>query len=304
MRPTARRGHSRAVSTRTPARPLTVPIPGAGYSLRVLGYRPTPLRDLYHLLLTARWPYTFGLIALGYLAANAIFATLYLAVGGVAHARPGSFLDAFYFSVQTMGTIGYGTMYPESHAANALVVLESIVSLSVTALAAGLVFAKFSRPSARIVFSDSVTIAPEDGVDTLTVRIGNERGNAIVDAVFRVVLVRTEKSSEGKVFYRSRDLVLRRERALSLSRSWNVMHAIDERSPLFGATAESLAASEAELHVLVVGLDDITMQTVHAIHHYHAQKILLGRRHADVLSEDEDGNVTLDLGKFHETEPV
>lgn len=114
------------MSTRTPAAPADRPHPRG----RLLPSRPrvppTPLRDLYHLLLTARWPYTFGLIALGYLAANAIFATLYLAVGGVAHARPGSFVDAFYFSVQTMGTIGYGTMYPESHAANALVVLSSL----------------------------------------------------------------------------------------------------------------------------------------------------------------------------------
>lgn len=175
-----------------------------------------------------------------------------------------------------------------------------------TALAAGLVFAKFSRPTARIVVSsDSATIAPEDGVDTLAIRIGNERGNAIVDAVFRVALVRTEKSSEGKVFYRSRDssscaasapcrcrargtsCIPSTRRAPSSARR---PVCSPRRSP--SCTCSSSASTTSPCRPST----PFTTTT--------RRSILLGRRHADVLSEDEDGNVTLDLGKFHETEPA
>src|SRR4029077_8819838 len=133
-----------------------------------------------------------GVIALGYLVANALYAVAYELVGGIENAKVGSFGDAFFFSVQTMGTIGYGAMYPKTLAANMLVVSESLVSLILTALATGLVFAKFSRPNARIVFSDYAVICPFNGVPTLMFRIGNERGNAIVDAQIRAIATRTE----------------------------------------------------------------------------------------------------------------
>lgn len=285
------------------SRQQNVPAGGPTYTIKVVGHRPTPLRDLYHALLLAPWSVAFGVIALGYLAVNALFACAYLALGGVANARPGSCVDAFYFSVQTMGTIGYGSMYPASHAANVVVGGESIAGLLITSLAAGLVFAKFSRPTARVVFSRRATISRMDGEPTLQFRVSNQRGNQTVDALFRVVLVRTEQTLEGTTLFRSRDLVLRRERALSLSRSWSSSHVIDASSPLFGETPESLVARDAELQVLVVGLDDTTMQTVHALHRYDATDLLFGHRHVDVLSEDGEGNVLLDLRKFHDTTP-
>ena len=176
------------------SRQQNVPAGGPTYTIKVVGHRPTPLRDLYHALLLAPWSVAFGVIALGYLAVNALFTCAYLALGGVANARPGSFVDAFYFSVQTMGTIGYGSMYPASHAANVVVVGESIAGLLITSLAAGLVFAKFSRPTARVVFSRRATISRMDGEPTLQFRVSNQRGNQTVDALFRVVLVRTEQT--------------------------------------------------------------------------------------------------------------
>src|SRR6185295_6238468 len=129
------------------------------YSVRIVGAPRTPLRDLYHALLRLSWFSTIALVTGGYVGVNALFALLYLCVGGVAHARAGSFLDAFYFSVETMGTIGYGAMYAESHAANLVMVLESTASLVLTALATGLVFAKFSRPTASLIFPRPATIA-------------------------------------------------------------------------------------------------------------------------------------------------
>jgi inward rectifier potassium channel len=185
-----------------------------------------------------------------------------------------------------------------------VVVAESITSLTLTALATGLVFAKFSRSTARLVFSREVVISPVDGVPTLMFRLSNQRGNRIVDAQIRAGLVRKEVRSEGTTFYRMIDLRLSRERALSLSRSWSVMHPIDAASPLYGATPESIAADETELSVMVIGLDDTTMQPVHASQQYFARQILWGARHVDILSEADNGDLVLDLDKFDDTEPT
>jgi len=278
--------------------------PGADYTIIVVGDQRSILRDFYHSLLRRPWPVMIATISGVFLAANLIFAAAFLVTGGIAPAAHHSFMDAFFFSVQTMGTIGYGAMYPESPAANTLVVVESTVSLLLTALSTGLVFAKFSRSTAAIAFSQNAVIAPMNGVPALTFRIGNLRGNQIVDAQISAVLIRTETTAEGSSFYRTLDLALVRGRALSLSRSWTVMHELTEASPLRGQTPESLAAGGVELQIMVIGMDDITMQPVHASHRYLASQILWGARYVDVLSETPEGDLLLDLTKFHATEPA
>jgi inward rectifier potassium channel len=285
-------------------KPIRLKPAGANYEVRVHGARKTPLRDFYYATLGQPWSVTLLMIASAFLAVNALFALGYWVAGGIANANPHSFADAFFFSVQTMGTIGYGAMYPASRAANWLVVAESIVGLTLTALATGLIFAKFSRPTARIVFSREAAISPMNGIPTLMFRIGNERRNPIVDAKIRVSLVRTELTHEGKTFYRMQDLKLTRDRALSLSRSWSVIHAIDETSPLRDATPDSLVRDEAELQVLVVGLDDTSMQPVHARHQYSVDCIRWGARLVDILSEADDGALVLNLRLFHDVEPT
>src|SRR6185436_6248344 len=167
------------------ARPTRVTAPGADYQIRVVGVRATPLRDFYHALLRLPWSVTIAVIAVSFLAWNALFAAGFLLTGGIANARPGSFADAFFFSAQTMGTIGYGAMYPQSMAANMLVVAEAIAGLTLTALATGLVFSKFSRSTARVAFTRQAVISPVDGVPTVMFRMSNERGNQIVDAQVR-----------------------------------------------------------------------------------------------------------------------
>ncbi|HEX2659182.1 MAG TPA: ion channel, partial [Polyangia bacterium] len=274
------------------------------YSIVVVGEQRSPLRDFYHSLLRRSWWVTIATISAAFLVTNALFAAAYLLTGGVVHGGETSFANAFFFSVQTMGTIGYGAMYPESPAANTLVVVESIVSLLLTALSTGLVFAKFSRSTARIVFSDHAVISPsKGGVPTLMFRMGNLRGNEIVDAQIRVVFTRTERYPDGSTFYRMSDLKLTRERALSLSRSWSALHPITGDSPFVGHTPDSCLTDEVELQVMVVGLDDVTMQPVHATHRYLASHVLWGARHADILSESPDGNLLLDLRKFNVIEP-
>jgi inward rectifier potassium channel len=272
--------------------------------IRVIGVRAQPMRDFYHGFLRAPWWLTILVIVLGFLTVNALFALAYLVTKGIANAEPGSFADAFFFSVQTMGTIGYGAMYPTSRMANVLVVAESVTSLIITALATGLVFAKFSRSDARVAFSREVAIGPMDGVPTLMIRVGNERSNQIAEAQLRVSMVRTEKTKEGMTFYRMYDLKLTRDRSPAFSRSWTVMHRIEGDSPLLAITPEALVAAEVELMVTVSGTDDTTMQLVHAKHTYYAHEVVFGARHADILSEEPNGQMVLDLTKFHDTVPT
>ena len=269
------------------------------FNIKVLGAPKQRLGDLYHRFLRISWAKALGAMVVVFLSINVIFATIYDLVGGIDHARPGSFADAFFFSVQTMATIGYGDMHPSTMAANCVMVSESMVSLLVTALVTGLMFAKFSVSNARIVFTREVAIHPMDELPTLTFRLGNARGNQIVEAQLRVVLMRTETTKEGVVFYRMHDLSLRRERSQAFTRSWTALHTIDEKSPLFGATPETLVRDEIELIVSVIGVDDTSMQQVHARHTYDANQILFGARHVDILLE-QDGDFVLDLTKFHD----
>ncbi len=270
----------------------------------VIGAPRQTLRDFYHLFLRVPWSVALGAIVAVWLAINGVFGAAYFALGGVAGARTRSFWDAFIFSVQTMGTIGYGSMYPTSVAANVCMTVESVSSLVITAVATGLIFAKFSRQTARVVFAHHAAIGPMDGVPTLMIRVGNERGNSILEATIRLVLIRTEKLKEGTTFYRMVDLRLSRERSPAMARSWTVLHPIAPESPLYGATPESLARDEVEFVVTLVGTDDTSLQPVHARTRYTDAEVLWGARHADILSEGADGRLTLDIRRFHVTEPT
>lgn len=275
-----------------------------GYEVHVVGAPRPGLRDLYHGLLRIPWWATLLVIAGGYLLLNVLFALAYLVTGGIAHAEPGSFSDAFFFSVQTMGTIGYGAMFPETRAANVVVVLESVTGLVATAFATGLVFVRFSQTRARVAFSSRVAVGPVDGVPTLMIRVGNERRGAIVGVHFELSVVRVTRTAEGVTFYRTEDLRLVRDRAPALVRSWHVQHRIGPDSPLHGLSPEALAESEAELTLQVHGMDDTSLQYIHGRYVWTAEAIVFGARLADVLSEMPDGNLRLDLGAFHELVPT
>lgn len=273
----------------------------------VVGAQPHPVRDAYHSVLRASWRTTFAGLTAVYLGANLLFATTFWLVGGVANARPDSFRDAFFFSVQTMATIGYGAMAPQTDAANFLVVAESVFGMVFTALVTGVVFTRFSQTRAMVVFSDKACIAPMDGVPTLMIRVGNDRASAIFDACVRLVLTRTEKTREGSTFYRMLDLELVRDRSPALGRSWTVMHRIVEGSPLHGLTPRALVLHEVELIVSLAGTDDTSLQPVHGRVRYDAPDIVWGGRPADVISELADGRIQLDVRRFHDvvaTEPT
>lgn len=277
--------------------------PAAGEKLpgvRLLRSRGLADLDLYHGLLTASWPAFLAVLALFYLVFNLAFAALYLLVGGIAHAHPGSFADAFFFSVETMATIGYGQLYPQSFAANVLMSVEVLLGMSAFALATGVIFARFSRPTARVLFSRIAVVASYDGVPTLMFRAANQRRNQILEAQVNVSLLRDERTHEGTTMRRFQDLALVRGRTPMFALTWTVMHRIDEMSPLYRATPESLAAQGAEIVITVIGLDATFSQTVHARHSYLAGEIVWNRRFADVISLGADGVRTVDYRRFHE----
>ena len=286
-----------------PRRPSEV-MRAEGYEIRIVGAPRGGLRDLYHWLLAVPGWATLAIIVGVYLALNVVFALAFLAVGGVANLPPGSFADAFFFSVQTMGTIGYGAMYPVSRAANWIVVAESIAGLLATAVSTGLVFARFSQIRPRVEFSSRVALGPLDGVPTMMIRVGNARRGRIVDVSFRLLLARTTRTAEGVAIYRSLDLPLVRSRAPALMRSWMVLHRIDGASPLAGDSPESLAAAEAELTLSVTGTDETSSQPVHAQHTWLHRSVAWGARLADVLTDLPDGNMLLDLSRFHDLTPT
>jgi inward rectifier potassium channel len=273
-------------------------------AVEVVGARRTPISDLYHQILRAPWWLDLVNVSVLFLVINLLFAFAYRAVGGVEGAAPGSLADNFFFSVQTMGTIGYGVMHPRSGAAETLVTAEVITGISMLALTTGVLFAKFSVPRARMVFAEWATISPFNGVPTLMFRVGNERASQIIEATIRVVLLRTEHSEEGVLLYRMYDLALTRDRSPALSRSWTVMHPIDGASPLNGATPESLVRDEVEFLLTIVGIDETTAQNMSARHTYEHTRVRWGARHADMLSELPDGRLQLDLRRFHEIVPT
>jgi inward rectifier potassium channel len=173
-----------------------------------------------------------------------------------------------------------------------------------TALVTGLVFSKFSQVQARVAFTDKIAVSLMDGVPTMMFRLGNERGNQIVEAQLHVVMIRTERTREGMTFYRMLDLPLIRERSAAFTRSWTAMHTITQQSPLFGVTEETMKRDELEFVVSLVGTDDTSMQPVHARRHYSHEEVVWGARHADILSELDDGTIVLDLRKFHDMQPT
>ncbi|MDE3060348.1 MAG: ATP-sensitive inward rectifier potassium channel 10 [Pseudomonadota bacterium] len=286
-------------NTNSPSPPRLLPRDG---QLRVvkLGNRRPWREDIYVRLLDMPWAWLFICVALIYGVINLCFAGIYLAIGdGIENARLGSFADAFFFSVQTMATIGYGKLVPRGILANLLVTVEAFLGFGFFALVTGLMFAKFSRPTARVMFSDKAVVCPYNGVPHLMLRLANQRGNRIVDAGIHLNVLRDEKTLEGHSMRRFHDLALVRSRVPMLQLTWTVMHPIDEKSPLYGMTPQSLRDSNAEVIVSLTGLDETLMQTIHARYSYMHEDIVCNAAFVDIL-ERKDGHVEVDYRRFNE----
>jgi len=260
------------------------------------------LSDTYHYLVRASWLELFGIIVAAFITINCFFAIGYMVDGGVGNARRGSFADAFFFSVQTMATIGYGQMAPITTGANLLVAAEALLGLTSLALVTGLVFAKFSRPSSGVRFSRYAVISEYDGVTSLMFRMANARADEIVDAQVQVTLTRTEQTREGQTILRVRDLKLQRDRNPMFGLTWTAIHPIADGSPLYKMAPTDLQPNHAWVLVSLTGIDGTLSQTMHARHVYGADDIHWGARFVDLFGQELDGSWYMDLDSFDEIE--
>lgn len=261
-------------------------------------------QDLYHRALMVRWPLFFASLALLFLLLNTAFATLYmLGDAPIANQYPSGFGGAFFFSVETLATVGYGDMHPQTVYAHWIATLEIFVGMSSIALATGLIFARFSRPRAKIIFARYAVVRPLDGRMTLMVRSANGRQNVISEARARLRILRKETTAEGFTLRKLYDLTLVRDQHPIFKLGWTVMHVIDESSPLFGENAETLKGSDMSLLLTLEGVDESTAQTMQARHSWTCDQIYWHYRYVDIMSE-QDGVSHIDYTLFNDIVPL
>jgi inward rectifier potassium channel len=272
-------------------------------------------RDLYHRFLSLHWREFFAAVAVSYFLLNLLFGLGYFIAGPHALSHTdGSpvpdglferFSECFFFSVQTLATIGYGKLVPNSMVSNFLVTVEAFIGLLIVALMTGLVFARFSRPTARVVFSRDAVINFHDGVPSLLFRLANLRANQIVEAGITVVFARNEKTIEGDFYRNFYDLELEREKSPMFVLSWTVVHPITADSPLHGMTRQDMFDQQAEILILMTGWDETFAQTIHARNSYAPEEILWNHRFKDMIDiDDERGKLLMDVRKISEVEPI
>ena len=260
--------------------------------------------DPYYLVLSMRWPTFIASVLLLFLAANLAFAGLYwLAPGSVANTRPHDFADAFFFSVETLATVGYGVMTPATTYGHVVATAEIFFGMFLTALATGAFFARFARPRARLVFSDAAVVAPYGEGLALMVRIASRRLQGINEPRARMSYLRNEVV--GDVTYRRfTELKLVRDNIPVLSLTWTLIHPIDAESPMFDMSAARLAAEGPSLMVSVTGFDEAISSTIADRKVYRPEEMRLGHRFDDILRDLPGGFIELDITRIHDTSPV
>jgi inward rectifier potassium channel len=274
------------------------------YEFEKKGISRFDLRDPYHLAIALTWPRFLAALLALYLSANVVFATLFwLVPGSVARARPGSFADAFFFSIETLATVGYGEMYPATLYGHVVAAAEIVCGLAFIAILTGLTFVRFSRPRAKLVFAANPVVATHNGKPTLMLRIGNGRATVMMDARAQLNVLVAETSAEGTIFHRAQELALERAHIPIFPLFWTLMHVLDEHSPLHGYDMARAIEASARVFVMVEVRDPILTATVHAIHTYAAKDIRFGMRYADAVRTADDGTPILDLTRIGALEP-
>jgi inward rectifier potassium channel len=262
--------------------------------------------DIYHSVVSMGWLAYLSFFACAFLVVNVVFGFLYYvgdsAIGGL---QSNSYLEYFFFSVQTLATIGYGSKFPQTLYADILVTLEAMMGLLGLGMFTGIAFARLSIPRSRIIFSKVAVIAPFEGVPTLMFRVSNERNNRVIGAEVELTLFLRTTTKEGQTLRRIFDLPLLRNRTPMLSLTWLVFHPIAPNSPLFGHTVDSLAELDFALVATIKGLDETISQTVHANQTYSSNDIKWNYRFKDMFTENlQTGKAMIDLNQISEVEPL
>ena len=294
------------MNARKPRRRFTAWSNSAGPSFEQRGASPARFTDVYHHLLQVSWARLVALLFAAFVAFNLIFALLYMAGGDcIGATNPGSLLEAFSFSVQTMAAIGYGVMAPTTPWAYLLSNLEGFLGLIGVAMASGLMFAKFSRPTARIVFSNRAVVNHRNGIPTLQFRMSNERGNQIVEAQLSVAALVDRTTEEGEQMRRLVDIELVRKNTPLFSMSWVAMHRLDADSPLAHLIGPD--GCDPRLVAIIVGLtgmDDTFNQTVHARQYYRPEDVVWGQRYRDMIETGDGEHIIVHHHRIHDLEPI
>jgi inward rectifier potassium channel len=262
-------------------------------------------RDSYHWVLSLTWPRFALFLASSYVVINLIFGALYaVRPGCIADLEPGSYPYAFFFSVETLATVGYGHNYPATVYGHVIVTIEIFLGMIWIAVITGLIFVRFARPTARILFSNCLLIAPHDGRLSLMFRVANLRHTSMAEAEFRIIYSRDERVLEGENIRRFYYLKLYPDRMISFPAALTIRHTIDEESPLYGVTPERLEKEDAFFVASTVSLELVMAASVQSQQDYAVEDIRFGERFVDVYNELPDGRLTVDYGRLHETEPV
>jgi inward rectifier potassium channel len=263
------------------------------------------LQDLFHYFMLVSWWQLFATFALFFLAFDVLFGFLYdLVPGCIANLNPPGFAGAFFFSVETLATVGYGDMHPVTLYGHLVAMFEIFVGLMSLALITGIMFARFSRPKARFMFARYAVVRPIDGRRTLMLRAANERQNVVQDASAKLRMLRDEVTQEGFRIRRVTDLPLMRAEHPAFVLGWNIMHVIDEASPLWAETPDSLALNKTAFILSLSGTDETTGQTLMARAEYDSADIRWNESFRDILEIAADGTMHFDYAKFHELEPL
>jgi inward rectifier potassium channel len=261
--------------------------------------------DLFHHFMAVSWPRLFATLAAFFLVFDLLFGFLYYLVPGcIANLNPPGFAGDFFFSVETLATVGYGQMHPETFYGHLVAMIEIFVGLMSLALITGLMFARFSRPQARFLFTNNAVVRPIAGKPTLIIRAVNERQNVVQDASARLYMLRNEITEEGYRIRRIVDLPLLRSQHPMFTLGWTIMHAIDDASPLESETAESLSNSKVAFILSLSGTDENTGQTLMARREYSSADIRWNSTFHDILEVAPDGTIHVDYSKFHDVEAL
>lgn len=261
-------------------------------------------RDAYHKLMRTNWPVLFLYYIFMFLFLNLFFATLYSLVPGSISAKPHDFKSAFFFSVQTFSTVGYGTISPQNLYGNIVVVFEIMTGVFSIAITTGLAFTKFSKPSAKLIYSKNLLLSTFENEPVIMLRMANARSNQITSANIELHRVYPFVTVEGNKITRFAPMKLIRNYSPVFALSWSVYHPIDKDSPYFGMSPEEIKKTKDEFYVIFHGIDGTFSQTIHDTHFYKMEDLLINHRFVDILHRDDDGTRYIDYEKFHHAEPM